>query len=363
MQKIEITVSPDYVAKWTIVDAVRELLQNAIDAKTAGHDMHVIYHENTDELVIISEGAKLDIASLLLGSTSKANDAASIGQFGEGYKIATLVLLRNNKTITFENGPAKETWHPRFIKSRRFGCNVLGFFIEKWAPFTPAKDNLVITVQGITNEEYNEQIVPSALCLRSDWNILETTMFGDIINIPGAVFVNGLFVKQHEPYKYGYNFKPQFLSLDRDRKLVSDFDLEWLASRMWSKSSNTDEVLELIEKNAADTRYIASVNGSTTLATAAWEKFIKEYGKNAVPVTTQEELERISSKYRPVIVHSGMYGLITSCSRYEAPTEEDEESLADRFIQWFGNYAIAGSIPSYATDEFKTLVDEVRDLE
>ena len=363
MQKIEITVSPDYVAKWTIVDAVRELLQNAIDAKTAGHDMHVIYHENTDELVIISEGAKLDIASLLLGSTSKANDTASIGQFGEGYKIATLVLLRNNKTITFENGLAKETWRPRFIKSRRFGCNVLGFFIERWPPFTPAKDSLVITVQGITNEEYDEQIVPSALMLMPGWNTLEVTEYGNIISIPGAVYVNGLFVKQHEPYDYGYNFKPQYLSLDRDRKLVSDFDLEWLASKMWSRSADTDKVLELIEKNAADTKYLASVNGNTALAIAAWEKFIKEYGKNAVPVTTQEELEKISSKYRPVIVHSGMYSLITSCGKYDPPDDEDEESLADKFLTWFKDYDCSHLLVSAGEDAFMKLVEEVRKLE
>jgi hypothetical protein len=361
MQKFEITVSPDYVAKWTIVDAVRELLQNAIDAETTGHLMRVEYNEKSEELTVHSVGAKLDISSLLLGTTSKANDAKSIGQFGEGYKIATLVLLRNNKTVVFSNGLAKETWRPRFIKSRRFGCNVLGFFIEKWSPFSAPVNELIVSVQGITNQEYFEQIVPSALMLRKDWSAVERTSLGDIINVPGAVFVNGLYVRGHEPYKYGYNFKPQYLQLDRDRKLISDFDLEWLASKMWAASSDHDTVIKLISENSADTKYLVNnMYGKIELSNQAWQEFILKYGANAIPVTTQEELEKLSKKYKPVLVGSGYRDLLIRSSDYVEPDEEKEELLSARFTAWFDNNELSDLLSREAEDEFNNLVDELR---
>lgn len=362
-QKIEITVSPDYVAKWTIVDAIRELLQNAIDAETAGHEMQISYDDDTEKLTISSKGACLTIASLLLGNTSKANDTRNIGQFGEGYKIATLVLLRNQKKVTFDNSLAKEVWRPRFIKSRRFGCDVLGFFIER--SLFAGGDALKVVVEGITNQEYYEQIVPSALRLRNDWSIVDSNAYGDVINIPG-VYVNGLFVRYHEPYEFGYNFEPRYIQLDRDRKLVSDFDLEWLASRMWAVSTDTAKVLSLLESNAADTRYLSSnISGSSTISTYAWERFIAKYGKNAVPVTTQQELERINkAKYRPVLVSPSLRNVIANSPLYEEPEEEDEnEPISARLTAWFDNNEITDHLTREAEDEFNALVDELREFE
>lgn len=362
MQKFEITVSPNYVANWTIVDAIRELLQNAIDAEKQRHLMSVTYDAAAKELSIHSVGARLDISSLLLGSTSKADDAESIGQFGEGYKIATLVLLRNDKPVIFSNGLAKETWRPRFIKSRRFGCNVLGFFVEKWGLKPQASTGeLVVTIQNISQQEYDEQIVPSALLLRNDWSVVAHSDLGDVLDIPGAVFVNGLFVRSHQPYKYGYNFKPQYLKLDRDRKLVSDFDLEWLASKMWVATKDTDTILSLIKSNAADTRYLHSnTYNNIELYNAAWQDFIDSYGSNAVPVTTQEELEKLNNKYRPVLVAPAYYELITHSSQYIAPDVDSESiALSTKLCNWFE--ANVFDISAEAKEEFYDLVRELTD--
>ena len=366
MQKVEITVTPDYVADWTIGNAIRELLQNAIDAQTQGHAMHVNYNAATETLTIQSVGAKLSIDSLLLGSTTKAGDNNSIGQFGEGYKIATLVLLRNNKPIIFYNGVAKETWNPRFIKSRRFGCPILGFFIDKWSLFAPVNDVLTITINNITQEEYDTQIVPEALFLSNDWHIVESTSLGHIIDKPGAVYINGLFVCNHSPYKYGYNFEPGALRLDRDRKLASDFDLEWLASKMWAQVTDSDKLIELIELGTADVRYIAyhAGNHTTVLADKAWDSFIAKYGKNAVPVTIAIELDEISAAYRPIIVGSDYYDILIKSSKYHKPELcSPKLTLCERFKQWYDDNELDDYINSDAKNEFIMLINELRVLE
>ena len=126
--------------------------------------------------------------------TTKSDDNDTIGQFGEGYKIATLVLLREGKNVVFYNYGAREVWRPRIVKSHRFGTYTLTFFIEKKAIWenVPSAD-LVIAIDGISADEYYDQIVPSNLHLRSDFEVIEETEYGDIINLPGKVFVNGLY--------------------------------------------------------------------------------------------------------------------------------------------------------------------------
>ena len=109
MSKIELTISPNYVPTWTYLDAVRELFQNALDQEEQNPEnvMRWSYDEDALSLTISNAHSTLSIASLLLGQTSKADDKSTIGQFGEGYKIATLVLLREGKTITFYNYGAR----------------------------------------------------------------------------------------------------------------------------------------------------------------------------------------------------------------------------------------------------------------
>lgn len=236
MSKIELSLASDYVPSWTIVDAFRELFQNALDQETQCPDNKASwsYDAASHTVRISNRKSSLTTKSLLLGSSTKAGDTKTIGQFGEGYKVATLVLLRNDKPVVFYNYGCREVWRPRFVKSRRFQADVLTFFIDKEYPWTSVpNEDLTIEIQGITEQEWTEHIVPSNLHLRTDYTVVEETEYGQILDIPGQVFVNGLFVCNYKDYRHSYNFKPGQLKLDRDRKLASDFDLKWLASKMW----------------------------------------------------------------------------------------------------------------------------------
>ena len=267
MQKIELTISPNYVPNWTYVDAVRELFQNALDQETQNPENKASwdYDSQTGVLTISNATSKLTASSLLLGQTTKSDDNDTIGQFGEGYKIATLVLLREGKNVVFYNYGAREIWRPRFVKSRRFGTDILTFFIEKQAIWNKVSSaDLVIAVDNISAEEYGH-IVESNLHLRNDYEVVEHTEYGDVIDIPGIngkVFVNGLYVCDYQPYQYSYNFKPAHIRIDRDRKMANDFDLRWMASKMWSTCKDTDRVLEMIADDKADVAFLDNVTST-----------------------------------------------------------------------------------------------------
>lgn len=360
MSKIELTISPNYVPTWTLVDAIRELFQNALDQQKQNNENEASwnYDDATGVLTVSNATSKLTAASLLLGQTTKADDKSTVGQFGEGYKIATLVLLREGKNVVFYNYGVREIWRPRFVKSRRFGTDILTFFIEKKAVWekVPSAD-LVIAIEGISADEYYNQIVPSNLHLRSDFEVIEETEYGDIISLPGKVFVNGLYVCDYEPYTYGYNFKPEHIRLDRDRKMVSDFDLRWMASKMWNKCKDTDKVLEMIAEGKADVAYLGSVSYTSSWRDLAAEKFKSVYGPEAIPVTSQEELDKVPTGYKGVVVNENYNALIRGSSSFTMPTSDDHSPIDD-LQDWYDS--IKYKLDSYEQQQFKAIMDDLR---
>ena len=101
MANYELTVSMGYVPTWTHVDAVREIFQNAKDEETVNPEnkMFFDYNEETETLMIGNKTGKLNKSTLLIGISDKRNDNRTIGQHGEGYKIATVVLLREGSFL------------------------------------------------------------------------------------------------------------------------------------------------------------------------------------------------------------------------------------------------------------------------
>jgi hypothetical protein len=365
MSKYELSLAKDYVPGWTVVDAVRELFQNALDQEVTveGNEMFFDYSESSQTLRIGNKLSVLNPGTLLLGSSTKTDDDKTIGKFGEGYKVATLVLTREGKTVTFYNYGAKEVWKPRFVNSRRYGAEVLTFFIDKKFPWTSVPDNnLTITVEGITLEEY-ESIKLSNLHLTKPDSYYSTD-YGRILvddKFKGKVFVNGLYVTSYAPYHYGYDFKPSHIELDRDRKLVNDFNLKWLASKMWTKPDEemSKAAAQLARLNAADVAFVADVyvaeGNLKDIANRALDEFKKEHGENAVPVTNNYEMERISSRYKPIIVQEQYKKVLVKSENYKEPEIVVEPTLEEKVAHWLDVWG--GKMHPQAKEELKTILE------
>lgn len=370
MSKYELSLNKDYVPDWTIVDAVRELFQNALDQQTTveGNDMFFNYDEPTQTLEIGNKLSVLDPSTLLLGSSTKRDDDKTIGQFGEGYKVATLVLLREGKNITFYNYGRKEVWRPRFVKSRRYGTDILTFFTERYIWKSAPNNDLTILIEGITPEEYG-RVVDSNLHLSKVSRFIDTN-YGRILmedKYKGRVFVNGLYVCEYAPYHYGYDFKPSEIQLDRDRKLVSDFNLRWLASKMWAEpvEGNTEMVevaAQLIADNAADVAFVGDVytykSQVREIAQRAYLAFKNEYGVNAIPVTSNHEMDGLSPSYKPIIVSEQLKKVLTQSPEYKEPERIVEPPFVDKVAHWLDVHGYSPSVQ--AIDELRKLVEKER---
>lgn len=333
--KYELTISTDYVSNWGIVESIRELFQNAIDNEITNPENEMYFDYNAEEQILRvgNKTSCLTLDTLLLGSSSKRNDKNTIGKHGEGYKIAFMVLLRECKKVTVYNYGSKEVWDTKLIKSRRFGNQLVPcIYVNKTAVWkkVPSHD-LIIEIEGITQEEYNS-IVESNLNLQEDiGKFFYTEGKGRVLledKYSGKIFVRGLFINSSSNFACGYDFEPDVIELDRDRKLIDTFNLSWQSSQLWNSIVNKPEEVEartyalsLIESNSQDTKYIVtsfSNNIHIDLKNQAFENFIDTHGEDSVPVETQDELTvAIQQGKKPVMVQETLAKVLKGADNYE----------------------------------------------
>lgn len=314
--RYELTISKNYVKDWTYLEGVREFFQNAIDESMSNpdHAMHYQYDSVTNTLVIRNDNCKLNVNSLLLGESSKGN-GSYIGSFGEGYKIGILVLLRNNKGVTIEN--AKDLWSTSIVKSRRYKSEIPIVLVTK--NHNKSNKDLTVSISGITPDEFDE-ISNNVLYIKDKNHTLNKikTDYGDLLTDEserGRVYVGGLFVCNDFELKYGYNINPSVISLNRDRNMISSFDLIWNTSRIIAEAFRNDNSKLLDSLKSKDAKYIETALSASDKERLS-EYFSEKY-KGAVPVSTQEEYNYFQRKnMNPIIVKENVKSIIISSNKY-----------------------------------------------
>lgn len=370
--KFELSISTEYVPDWGLVEALRELFQNALDNETMNPEnkMGWQYNKRSGEVKITNKTSKLSVESLLLGSGTKHNRTDTIGKHGEGYKIAFMVLLRNNKTIRVDNYGANEIWDVRLVKSRKYkGQLVPTVFINKepvWKK-KPSSD-LTITIGGITEEEYKELEVKNLHLRGEEVRAFDTTEKGRILLDEaehGNIYVEGLFVTNISGLQYGYDFSPKAISLDRDRKLVDSFNVKWSASELWCRAAEQDDkamemAVELVNDSAPDTAYLSNMSYyGKGLFNGVAKKFYEDNGKDAIPVTSNLEYEAVEKAEmgKPIIVTSEIAQILRS-DRIDEQRKVIKITSVKEQLELFIE-KIADRLSDEELDEINSLVEKV----
>lgn len=244
---IELSLSKNYVCNWGLWEAVREILQNAQDSEKDGNKLKITYHEADETLIITNEGTNLDISSLVLGNGTKLDDETKIGKYGEGYKLALLVLLREGKSVKICQD--KEDWYPLFKKSKTFGTEVLAIEREKKEGST-TKTFVSFIIGDIKDNEFRRlQKLGLRIGKETGMYIGKTVEceYGEILlddKFKGKFYVEGLFIQTDDNFKYGYSFNNDVVDLDRDRKAINYYDLCELTTKSLLSQTNDFEIVE-----------------------------------------------------------------------------------------------------------------------
>lgn len=345
MKRYELGMSLEYVANWGIVDAVRELFQNCLDEETLDPEnkMSFDYNEETGILRIGNRKGKLETRTLLLGTSTKRDDKSTIGQHGEGYKVATTVLLREGYGFKIYNYSNRELWTAKVVKSRRYGQDIGVFDVEKTKMKNDPNNSIVFEVSGVSKEDY-ESIKESNLWLQDIELTDQVTAegYGRVLldeKYSGKVFVRGLYVCTKSYMTYGFDLEPKLVDLDRDRGLVDSFNLQYSLGKLIVHTENSSLIKSIKGTWEGEyIRYFASDVRSkiSEVYESALRDFYKKNGQDAVPCDNQDEFNLLHSKgYNAVLVNGNDMHFITHASGYTPVAEEitSTEELLDDWIE------------------------------
>lgn len=262
MNSYELPLSPNYVCNWGVKEAIRELLQNAIDGERCGYKKSIEYNEGEQTLYIINEGTKLPKSSLVLGCSSKDSVDGMIGKFGEGYKLALIVLLRKGFKVDIIN--ADEEWEPRFANSEKFNTQVLTINVKNLSTENNKCINteLCFAICGVDKKSYEELLVYFP-CIDEDYGNVVESENGYILLEPkfkGKMYVEGLYIQSDNNFQYGYNFNSDVVDLDRDRKAINYYELRRLtAASVVTANTCCPELFKAISNSCTDIKDITDV--------------------------------------------------------------------------------------------------------
>lgn len=350
----EFPISREYVKHWGFLQAVREILQNGLDSDSP-FEYEFVPVDTGFNLRITSRYSRLEANTLLLGATSKADATDKIGSFGEGYKIALLVLAREGYAVTVYNRGVE--WVPGFHHKKQFDAEV--FCITETAA-AQRHEGVTFEIRGISPDE-KEQIVESCLRMQRDIGEIITVPQGEILkDRQGMLYVGGLFVCKTD-MTYGYSVKPQFLTLERDRQTVSGFDLKFLVKEMWFAANRPEELAQMIADKVPDAEY-AHYSAPEIIKEACYKHFVAK-NPGVIAVTTQEELKQVVEQGMKVEVVRENYGtLIRASAAYRSapmfvpkPVENPHDILTS-FLQRNERH-----MQRWAYMELKQIVDGAKD--
>lgn len=405
IKNYEITISPNYVSNWGINEAIREILQNAIDADKNGYKKSIYY--SGDTLYINNEGISLSAKDLILGCSSKSDQDGMIGKYGEGFKLALVVLLRKGMNVYVDNND--KLWSPSFKVSEQFGTQVLN--IEE--SDDGRGEGLTFVISPVDQQLYNS-LLNYFPCIDESFGNVVNCDNGQILldkQFKGKMYVEGLYIQTDDNFQYGYNFNSDVVELDRDRKAINYYELRALtAQSIVTAEECNKEIFDAITKSCVDVRDIEEVIDEAS------ESFLEEYREQFYEeneleentlVATESVMKQLEQMDIDVPVVKGTeiqsyliakandkLGIIEEAKEAIKNKDEKEEAFDDfknskyaRLMNWFytnkhylpkkaqipfldimktmvpyGFYKISDSIPEefdYSDESIKTLKEEI----
>lgn len=218
----------DYCPDWTLADARRELMQNALDAGLLNHTQYQL----------VSKG-QISEKAFILGYSSKRNDSSSLGQFGEGLKLAMLVFERAGQPLRIMVGDKLITTKRR----EEQGETVVYITILHSDVYS---DNTTIL--------FNEP---------QDWSSTYTDPTPRVLPYKPELYVGGLYICSLKgQFKHGYVLAPGSVTLNRDRKSADPWQIAFKAKDLLLSSTDLSD-MELaklvIDANRMDGTYLGGI--------------------------------------------------------------------------------------------------------
>lgn len=384
-ETIHLPIGSNYVEHWSFWEAVREILQNAIDTK----DYSVSRMEASGILKIKTLAGAMQLSTLMLGESSKREDESSIGKYGEGYKLALLVLCREGYDVLIKNG--FDCWRVSIENHPQLNVECLTINVFRDVYIDEGDENEVsFVITGLGSDQFeliDENFIDKdmhSFAVEAESEGSYCFKYSQYESDPKKVFVGGLFVcdlPENDDYHYSYNFAPNILELDRDRKSVDSFYLQYEATKLLSSAGEFELLASMANSGATDISdyytitstgnsctgigtYDAKGNHEDNVQKFALEGFIKKHGEKAYPLLSNMDSDRtkaiteqcIELGLTPVTVTKALYDMLPKELKKISPIEIKDP--ISKVLEEF----IASNKKHMRSKATKSLLDIIRSL-
>jgi len=327
LARLALTIRVNYLPGWKTYEGLRELIQNWLDAKEMNLGTSLIEYNSDEKALSLHNQGAIDRSALLLGppSDAKLNSGDARGKFGEGLKLGALALVREGLTV--EVLTATERWVASIEPNVDFG----GADVLTWTIYPHEDIGITVRVTGLEEEAWSNAR-SKFLLFENDLGAVVEDYYGQLLldeRWKGKVYVKGIYVQDcGDRLAWGYNFT--HAELDRDRKMVSDWDLETHASSMTASAQRSGAIdaatlFDACLQGKRDVAYATSYSSGSTIQDLSGV-FRARYGEDAIPVETEEQEKAAKAVgLKAIRVPSGLYrGLRT----YMGTAEENINKAA-----------------------------------
>ena len=242
--KLQTGISPKYVKGWDIPKAIREVIQNYLDSRKEFEcDGYINQDQETGLVTVKDYGPGLELRHMALGISEKSGDA--IGKYGEGLKLALLVMAREGRYIEVKaNG---KIIRPEIEKSEGYGTEVLVLKVEDMEPCHAAL-HIGTTIRfECTREELEsgKQYFEAYLTAKSGFRWMEQ---GKISLPAGYIYINGARVGNIENALFSYHLNESETGDigNRDREVIDQDQLKSHVRHVLAHISSLAVMKELI---------------------------------------------------------------------------------------------------------------------
>lgn len=253
-------------------------------------------------LTLRNEGADMDRKALLIGHSGKAGSDLR-GKHGEGLNLALLAGVRLGRKILIET--KTERWTPTIGYAEEFGANCLSIATRARKSAGPG---VAVTIEVTEGEwaKYRDRFI--FLSNIPDNRVVRIPDQGSILleeSRKGCVYVRGIYVDTLPKLEAGYDLTQ--MTLDRDRRMIDVWDLQWRLGQMYQDAmARRPELLggrvyKMLRDGSEDTKgfhYHATKEAAAALAI----EFRTEHGDDAVPVASIAEARELEHLGRRGVV-------------------------------------------------------------
>jgi len=266
-------ITLQYRKHWGKWEAIREIIQNALDET---EDFKI--EKQGNDLVISDNGQGLAVKHLLFGVTEKKSGAR--GRFGEGLKIALIVLKRLGYDVTIRSNSLEVVTDTHQIEDET--CLKLRYReLPDWHIGTSV---IIHNYEGPTFEDrFVKQNKVIAWEGRDFWG--EVAMI--IRESRTSLYHKDIYVCKLENGAFSYNLHSQELKLEESRNIADSSSLKYHIGRVWRAVRDASLLTEFFEAVQAKKWEATNVALDFSFAApSAWRKaFFTVYGSRAVLFT------------------------------------------------------------------------------